>query len=79
MTSSFTIVGHKATVQIMNKSNTCRSRAKGHRTEATQYNMLGGCNIIHRRKGKQALYKKPVAGNSQPKLKAEPSNPNQPN
>jgi hypothetical protein len=42
-------------------SGTCRTKAPGHRAEATAYNMLGGCNVIHRRKGEKAIYVHPTA------------------
>lgn len=41
-------------------SLTCRSKAPGHRTESTECNMLGGCNVIHRRKGENAVYVRPT-------------------
>jgi hypothetical protein len=42
-------------------SSTCRTKAPGHRADSTAYNMLGGCNVIHRRKGEQAVYVRQTA------------------
>ena len=38
-------------------STTCNKRAEGHRTDATIKNMMGGCNMIHRRRGERAIFK----------------------
>lgn len=45
-------------------SETCKFPAPGHRKEATIYNMLGGCNIAHRRKGEVAVYVRPPRNNT---------------
>jgi hypothetical protein len=40
-------------------SATCTNPQSGHRTDATVDNMLGGCCIIKRRQGEQAVNKRP--------------------
>jgi hypothetical protein len=40
-------------------SASCTAKLRGHRTDATVYNMLGGCNIIHRRRGEVRIYERP--------------------
>jgi hypothetical protein len=37
-------------------SSTCRDKAPGHRDSSTVNNMLGGCNTIHRRRGKDNVF-----------------------
>jgi hypothetical protein len=37
-------------------SATCRRQITGHRTDSVLTNMLGGCNIIHRRRGERAVF-----------------------
>ena len=42
-------------------SATCRFKVDGHKDEAVLTNMLGGCNLIHRRRGEHSIYRRPVA------------------
>jgi hypothetical protein len=44
---------------VRHTSQTCRAQAPGHRPTATVNNMLGGCNLIHRRRGEEPLYQPP--------------------
>lgn len=41
-------------------SATCKFPVANHRTDATMYNMLGGCNVVHRRRGETGIYVRPV-------------------
>jgi hypothetical protein len=47
-------------------SLTCRNQAEGHRTEATLQNMLGGCNVIQRRRFEKQIYVRPPRTNQPP-------------
>jgi hypothetical protein len=42
-------------------SQTCRTRAPGHKEEATALNMMGGNNTIRRRQNQPAVYCAPVS------------------
>jgi hypothetical protein len=44
-------------------SASCKFPAVGHRNDATVLNMLGGCNIIHRKRGEQGVFVKPIRAN----------------
>ena len=35
---------------------TCKSPQEGHKKEATHYNMMGGCHLIHRRKNERRVW-----------------------
>jgi hypothetical protein len=50
---------HGAGVNKDHTGATCKFPAPGHRGDATVFNMLGGCNIIHRRRNEKPIYKKP--------------------
>ena len=40
-------------------STTCSNKQPGHQTKATVFNMMGGCNRIHRRYQEKTVYKAP--------------------
>ena len=42
------------------RSDNCTFPQPGHRSEATFFNMLGGCNIIHRKRNEAIVYKKTI-------------------
>jgi hypothetical protein len=47
---------HGVTRNAEYTSATCNRHATGHRSEATMGNMLGGCNIVQRRRGKTPVF-----------------------
>jgi hypothetical protein len=49
--------------QIEHTSATCRSQAPGHEVKATTNNMMGGNNIIARKRGEQPKYVRPLRRN----------------
>jgi len=42
-------------------SATCRFKAEGHQDAAVVSNMLGGCNLIHRRRNERSIYRRPTS------------------
>jgi hypothetical protein len=56
---------HGAGINKDHTGTTCKFPAAGHRSEATVFNVLGGCNIIHRRRNKAPVYVKPNRGGPQ--------------
>ena len=54
---------HGAGPNANHTSKSCSRPCPGHNKEATIFNMMGGCNRIHRRKGERAIYKPPFNPN----------------
>jgi hypothetical protein len=51
---------HGAGRNPMHTSLTCNNQQPGHRGDATMFNMLGGCNLIHRARNEKPIYQPPT-------------------
>jgi hypothetical protein len=51
---------HGAGRNPLHTSLTCINQQPGHRGDATMYNMLGGCNLIHRARNEKPVYQAPT-------------------